>query len=70
MAWPMAGTHVSDVGLDLGPVHVVGGQVGGGPEYSFSIRGLLFLFFLHRKVIRKSETNRAPGGLSRLSLNP
>ena len=56
-AWPTASTHVSDVGLDLGPVHVVGRQVGGGSEDSISIWRFLVLFFLQRKIIEKSEIN-------------
>lgn len=60
-ARPTASTYVSDISLDLSPVHVVGGEVGGGPENSFSIWGFLLLLFLHRRIIRKSEMNRAPG---------
>lgn len=56
-------THVSHAGLDHGPVHVAGRQAGGGSSYGVSIRGLLFLLFLHRKVVRRSEMKvRAPKG--------
>lgn len=52
---PTVSTHVSDVGLDLGPVHVVGRHVGGGSVDSLSVWGFLLLFLLQRRVIRKSE---------------
>lgn len=50
-------THVSRAGLHRGPVHVAGGQVGGGSEYSVSIRGLLLLFLLTWKGVGKSDVN-------------
>lgn len=52
---PTVSTHVSDVGLDLGPVHVVGRHAGGGSVDGLPVGGFLLLFLLRRRVIRKSE---------------
>lgn len=60
---PPRSTHVSHAGLNHGPVHAAGRQAGGGSGYGVSIRGLLFLLFLHGKVVRGPEMKvRAPKG--------
>lgn len=58
----MMGTHVSRVGLDHSPVHVVGGQVSSCAEYGVSIRRFLVLFILHRRIIRSEMSTRAIKG--------
>ena len=53
MATAPAGTHVPRAGLHHGPIHVVGGQAGGGSEDSISVRGFLLLFLLTQERNQK-----------------
>ena len=64
-----AGTHVPRAGLHHGPVHVVGGQAGGGSEDSVSVRGFLLLFLLTQKRNQKIRRECKNGERQDWSLN-